>query len=54
MSTIVAVLMKINFSIPLIYVVFQINQGEKSLTHLLIDDKIYQWPKVNKFSYTFF
>ncbi|XP_042816169.1 protein CC2D2B isoform X9 [Panthera tigris] len=23
----------------------QINQGEKSLTHLLIDDKIYQWPK---------
>ncbi|XP_049501389.1 protein CC2D2B isoform X8 [Panthera uncia] len=23
----------------------KINQGEKSLTHLLIDDKIYQWPK---------
>lgn len=48
MSIIMSISLKIKFSVPFIYVVFQINQSEKS-THLLIDDKIYQWSKVNNF-----
>ena len=32
---------------------FQINQGEKSSTQLLIDNKIYQWSKVNNSFLTF-
>lgn len=37
------------FLYHLFYVVFQINQSEKSSTRLLIDNEIYQWSKVNNF-----
>lgn len=38
---------KIKFSLS--FMLFQINQSEKSSTHLLIDNKISQWSKVNNF-----
>lgn len=46
MSTIMSICVKIKSFIPFIYFVFQINQGEKSSTQLLTDDKMYQWSKV--------
>lgn len=49
MSTIMSICVKIKSFIPFVYFVFQINQGEKSSTHLLTDDKIYQWSKVSNF-----
>lgn len=49
MSVIISLSLKIKFSILFIYIVFQVNQGEKSSTRLLIDDKIYQWSQVNSF-----
>ena len=38
---------KIDFSIP--FMLFQINQSEKSSTHLFLDNKRNQWSKVNNF-----
>ena len=53
MSMIKSISVEIKFSILFICIVFQINQGEKSSTQLLINNKVYQWSKVNNSFLTF-